>query len=283
MRNVRAEFRCASNPGRPRIRRPDNIDRAKTNAWSSRTLPGQSGARSTLRGRPIAKQVEFPWQPFRWQTKRASGWRKRAIGRRRRVLRCVLYQAALVASYHNTDLDIFAKRLRDKGKPINNPRGPEEPQALRGPRNRLPGDHGARERPAPDPHDQGIQRRVSSRRAGGDTAGLTEAAPSAAGIADGPKRGSPQPRSRRRGTVEVRPRGRGVSRQMGRTGCYQPLDTGGHGPLSRRWFRADIKARRKAAIPWRRSVDGYVGPSSGRGQEARARTWVSSPSPCWLT
>ena len=24
-----------------------------------------------------AKQIEFPWQPFRWQTKPAHGWRKR--------------------------------------------------------------------------------------------------------------------------------------------------------------------------------------------------------------
>ena len=42
---------------------------------------------------------------------------KRAIGGGRRALRCVLYQAALVASHHNADLAIFAKRLRDKGKP----------------------------------------------------------------------------------------------------------------------------------------------------------------------
>ncbi len=42
---------------------------------------------------------------------------KRAIGGGRRALRCVLYQAALVASHHNADMEIFAKRLRDKGKP----------------------------------------------------------------------------------------------------------------------------------------------------------------------
>ena len=41
---------------------------------------------------------------------------KRAIGGGR-ALRCVLYQAALAASHHNADLKIFAKHLRDKGKP----------------------------------------------------------------------------------------------------------------------------------------------------------------------
>ncbi len=33
------------------------------------------------------------------------------------IVRCLLYQAALVASNHNPALKIFAKRLRDKGKP----------------------------------------------------------------------------------------------------------------------------------------------------------------------
>ena len=42
---------------------------------------------------------------------------KRMIGGGRRALRCVLHQAALVASHRNADLKIFADRLRDKGKP----------------------------------------------------------------------------------------------------------------------------------------------------------------------
>ena len=42
---------------------------------------------------------------------------KRMIGGGRRALRCVLYQAALVASIHNTDLKVFADRLRKEGKP----------------------------------------------------------------------------------------------------------------------------------------------------------------------
>ena len=41
---------------------------------------------------------------------------KRMIGGRR-ALRCVLYQAALVASIHNADLKVFADRLRKEGKP----------------------------------------------------------------------------------------------------------------------------------------------------------------------
>lgn len=42
---------------------------------------------------------------------------KRAIGGGRRALRHVLFQAALVASHHNTRLMAFADRLRDRGKP----------------------------------------------------------------------------------------------------------------------------------------------------------------------
>ena len=42
---------------------------------------------------------------------------KRTIGGGRLALRCVLYQAALVASIHNTDLKVFAGRLRKEGKP----------------------------------------------------------------------------------------------------------------------------------------------------------------------
>ncbi len=42
---------------------------------------------------------------------------KRMIGGGRRALRQVLYQAALVASIHNTDLKLFADRLRKEGKP----------------------------------------------------------------------------------------------------------------------------------------------------------------------
>ena len=42
---------------------------------------------------------------------------KRTIGGGRRALRCVLYQAALVASIHNADLKLFADRLRKEGKP----------------------------------------------------------------------------------------------------------------------------------------------------------------------
>ena len=41
---------------------------------------------------------------------------KRTIGGRR-ALRCVLYQAALVASIRNKDLKLFADRLRKEGKP----------------------------------------------------------------------------------------------------------------------------------------------------------------------
>ena len=41
---------------------------------------------------------------------------KRMIGGGRRALRQVLYQAALVASIHNTDLKLFADRLRKEGK-----------------------------------------------------------------------------------------------------------------------------------------------------------------------
>lgn len=42
---------------------------------------------------------------------------KRAIGGGRRLLRHVLFQAALVASHHNPDLKPFADRLRAAGKP----------------------------------------------------------------------------------------------------------------------------------------------------------------------
>ena len=42
---------------------------------------------------------------------------KRTIGGGRLALRCVLHQAALVASIHNTDLKVFAGRLRKEGKP----------------------------------------------------------------------------------------------------------------------------------------------------------------------
>lgn len=42
---------------------------------------------------------------------------KRAIGGGRRLLRHVMFQAALVASYHNPVLKAFADRLRDTGKP----------------------------------------------------------------------------------------------------------------------------------------------------------------------
>jgi len=42
---------------------------------------------------------------------------KRAIGGGRRLLRHVMFQAALVASHHNPVLKVFAKRLRTAGKP----------------------------------------------------------------------------------------------------------------------------------------------------------------------
>ena len=42
---------------------------------------------------------------------------KRMIGGGRRALRCVLHQAALVASIRNKDLKLFADRLRKEGKP----------------------------------------------------------------------------------------------------------------------------------------------------------------------
>ncbi len=42
---------------------------------------------------------------------------KRTIGGGRRALRCVLHQAALVASIRNKDLKLFADRLRKEGKP----------------------------------------------------------------------------------------------------------------------------------------------------------------------
>lgn len=42
---------------------------------------------------------------------------RRAIGGGRRALRHVLFQAALVASYHNPALRAFADRLRERGKP----------------------------------------------------------------------------------------------------------------------------------------------------------------------
>jgi len=42
---------------------------------------------------------------------------KRAIGGGRRTLRHVLFQAALVATYHNPVLKLFADRLRERGKP----------------------------------------------------------------------------------------------------------------------------------------------------------------------
>lgn len=42
---------------------------------------------------------------------------KRAIGGGRRVLRHVMFQAALVASHHNPVLKVFADRLRNAGKP----------------------------------------------------------------------------------------------------------------------------------------------------------------------
>jgi transposase len=42
---------------------------------------------------------------------------KRTIARGRRWIRHILYQAALVASYHNPVLKLFADRLSKKGKP----------------------------------------------------------------------------------------------------------------------------------------------------------------------
>ncbi len=38
-------------------------------------------------------------------------------GGRRRALRCVMHQAALVASIRNKNLKLFADRLRKEGKP----------------------------------------------------------------------------------------------------------------------------------------------------------------------
>ena len=43
----------------------------------------------------------------------------------------------------------------------------------------MPGDHGAQECSAPEPHYEGLRRQASGRRAGGDTTGLTQAEPSA--------------------------------------------------------------------------------------------------------
>ncbi|WP_420793517.1 hypothetical protein [Roseinatronobacter alkalisoli] len=42
---------------------------------------------------------------------------KRAIAGGRRLLRHVMFQAALVASYHNPVLKVFSDRLRAAGKP----------------------------------------------------------------------------------------------------------------------------------------------------------------------
>jgi len=42
---------------------------------------------------------------------------KRSIGGGRRNVRHVLFQAALVAAQHNPVLGVFAKRLRERGKP----------------------------------------------------------------------------------------------------------------------------------------------------------------------
>ena len=73
-----------------------------------------------------------------------------------------------------------ADRLRHR--PQANPRdpyGPKEPKALRGSRNRLPGDHGVRKCPELDPHDDRLRHRVSGRRTGGDATGLIQATPSA--------------------------------------------------------------------------------------------------------
>ena len=42
---------------------------------------------------------------------------KRAIGGGRRVLRHVMFQAALVTCHHNPALKTFADRLREAGKP----------------------------------------------------------------------------------------------------------------------------------------------------------------------
>ena len=83
---------------------------------------------------------------------------------------------------------------------------PEKPQAPSESRNRLPGDHGAPERPALRPHDEGIQHQVSGRRAGGDTADLTEAAPSPTGSPAGHSGDRPQPQSRRQGAEARRRR-----------------------------------------------------------------------------
>jgi len=49
--------------------------------------------------------------------KRAIGDGKRAIGDGKRQLRHVMFQSALVASYHNPVLKAFANRLRAAGKP----------------------------------------------------------------------------------------------------------------------------------------------------------------------
>ena len=60
-----------------------------------------------------------------------------------------------------------------------NPCSPEDPKALHGSRNRLSGDYRAQECPTLDQHDDGLWHRISGRRIGGDTTGLTQIASSA--------------------------------------------------------------------------------------------------------
>ena len=99
--------------------------RSSASSGFLQTTSRSPGNASTATGRPSASHSSpnsicgSPVLPSREQPCSASGQmrRKRTIGGGRLALRCVLHQAALVASIHNTDLKVFAGRLRKEGKP----------------------------------------------------------------------------------------------------------------------------------------------------------------------
>ena len=99
--------RPASTPAEPCPKSPPSCGRfRRSGLWParcrSRRCPSSAGSPGS---RP----------PRSRGSRRSRG--KRMIGGGRRALRCVLHQAALVASIRNTDLKVLANRLRKEGKP----------------------------------------------------------------------------------------------------------------------------------------------------------------------
>ena len=196
-----------ASPPRLRHDRPDRRESVRRRAISFDSAAGQKRERrqATERTRPEG-QSGAPEGPRRVRARRLPNQRPlrpQPLPRLQGEKKC-RKQAA------------FATAQADPRDPC----GPEEPKALHGSRNRMPGDHGAREYPALDPHDEGLRHRISGRQEGADTTCLTNATPSASGSPAGHNGSRPQTPFNP-GTTETRvkrargPEDRDVSRQMG--------------------------------------------------------------------